>query len=216
MEQPWTALLVDLDGTVVDSGPGIIASLVYTLERYGKPVPVAETLRELIGPPLLDGLATIGFRPGELHEAIDVYRTHYRAHGLLHPPVYPGMAEWLRHQATIGRPVSLATSKPEYAAELVLDSLDLSDAFTCITGASADESRSEKSEVVAEALVRLRAAGADLDRPLMIGDRHYDVDGAAANGIPTAFVTWGYGTADESQGAIAVVDTIHDLRRITD
>ena len=215
MSTPYSCILFDLDGTIVDSGPGIIASLEYTLQRYGKPVPIAETLRELIGPPLLDGLATLGFAPDERHDAIEIYRAHYRAHGLLRPPVYPGMAEWLRQQAAIGRPVSLATSKPEYAAELVLDSLDLSGAFTSITGASADESRSEKTEVVAEALRRLRAAGADLTRPLMIGDRHYDVDGAAANGVPTAFVTWGYGTADESQGAIAIVDTIRDLRRIT-
>lgn len=211
----WTSLLVDLDGTIVDSAPGIVASLAYTLGRFGRPVPEDRHLRELIGPPILDGLASLGFGPEQAHEALAVYRAHYRAHGLLHPAVFPGMADWLREQAALGRPVSLATSKPEGLARLVLESLDLTAAFTSITGASDDESRSEKADVVAEALRRLHAAGADLARPLMVGDRHHDVDGAAANGLPTAFVTWGYGTAKESFRAVAVADTIRDLRRIT-
>ena len=78
--------------------------------------------------------------------------------------------------------------------------------FDELTGASDDETRSRKADVVAEALRRLAADGADLSRPVMVGDRIHDIEGAAENRVPTIFVTWGYGSPAESAGAVAVVD----------
>jgi phosphoglycolate phosphatase len=68
--------------------------------------------------------------------------------------------------------------------------------------------------VVAEALVRLSALGADMSNPVLIGDRIHDVEGAAANGIPTIFVTWGYGAPAEQAGAVAVAETPEELEKL--
>jgi phosphoglycolate phosphatase len=108
-------------------------------------------------------------------------------------------------------PLSLATSKPELPATLVLERYDLTQYFDELTGASADETRSKKADVVAEALRRLREDGADLSSPVMVGDRIHDTHGAAEHDVPTIFVTWGYGSPAEQAGAVAVVDDAHGL-----
>lgn len=86
--------------------------------------------------------------------------------------------------------------------------------FDVITGASDDEVRSAKADVVAEALVRLKGIGADLATPIMVGDREHDVHGAATNGVPTIFVEWGYGAPAETLGAVDVASTPAELERL--
>ena len=99
-----------------------------------------------------------------------------------------------------GIPMSLATSKPELPATNMLNTYGLRQYFDVITGASEDESRSAKADVVAEALRRLAAIGADVSRPVMVGDRIHDVEGAAAHNVPTIYVEWGYGSPAEQAG----------------
>ena len=113
-----------------------------------------------------------------------------------------------------GIPVSLATSKPELPATNMLNAYGLSRYFDVITGASEDETRSAKADVVAEALRRLAAIGADVSRPVMVGDRIHDVEGAAAHNVPTIYVEWGYGSPAEQAGAIATAATPEDLRTL--
>jgi phosphoglycolate phosphatase len=90
----------------------------------------------------------------------------------------------------------------------------LLDFFDIITGASDDEVRSSKEDVVAEALLRLEAFGADLSRPVLVGDREHDIEGAAANGVPTIFVDWGYGSAAEQAGSVALAHTPAELQQL--
>jgi phosphoglycolate phosphatase len=111
-------------------------------------------------------------------------------------------------------PMSLATSKPELPATLILEHFNLAKYFDIITGASEDEVRSAKKDVVAEALLRLEAMGADVSRPVLVGDREHDVQGAAANNVPTIFVEWGYGSVAEQAGSIATVSTPEELQRL--
>jgi phosphoglycolate phosphatase len=96
----------------------------------------------------------------------------------------------------------------------MLSHFGLLDQFDIITGASDDEVRSSKQDVVAEALLRLTAFGADLSRPVLVGDREHDVEGATANGVPTIFVDWGYGSPAEQAGTIAVAHTPAELQRL--
>jgi phosphoglycolate phosphatase len=151
---------------------------------------------------------------GEAAAALAIYRPRYLEIGALDSTVFPGVADVLKAVHAAGIPVSLATSKPETPARLILSHYGLLGEFDVITGASDDEVRSSKADVVAEALVRLAATGADLSRPVLVGDRKHDVEGAAANGIPTIFVDWGYGVADEQAGAIAVIPTPADLQKL--
>ena len=212
MSSRYTAVLFDLDGTIVDSAPGITATLARTFERLGMTVPPPDELLAYVGPPILDSFRDLAhFDIAESNRALDIYRPLYLETGVFDASVYPGIETVLRRIHESGIPLSLATSKPEQPATVVLEHYDLAKYFDELTGASADEIRSKKSDVVAEALRRLRADGADLSAPVMVGDRHHDIDGAAEHGVPTIFVTWGYGAATEQTGASAVVDTADEL-----
>jgi phosphoglycolate phosphatase len=215
MTRPFTSILFDLDGTIIDSAPGITATLVYTFETMGLPIPSPAELLAYVGPPILDSFRDRGgMSLGEAAEALAIYRPRYLESGALDSSLFPGVADVLRAVHAAGIPMSLATSKPETPATLMLSHFGLLGEFDIITGASDDEVRSSKEDVVAEALVRLADFGADLSRPVLVGDREHDVEGAAANGVPTIFVDWGYGSASEQAGTIAVAHTPAELREL--
>jgi phosphoglycolate phosphatase len=210
--KPWSAILFDLDGTIADSAPGITGSLSHTFEAMGLPVPMPAELVDYVGPPLLDAFRDFaGFSKDQAEHALSLYRRHYYAKGALDSTIFPGMPEVLAAVHDAGIPTSLATSKPEYPATMILDHAGLTQYLDIITGASEDEVRSAKKDVVEEALRRLDARGVDLSNPVLVGDRHHDVEGAAAHGLPTIFVDWGYGSPAEQVGAIAVVRSPSEL-----
>jgi len=213
MSHPYSAVLLDLDGTIIDSAPGITASLAAMFATLGRPVPTPSELLVYVGPPLQQSLVDIaGFSEPDSWQALAVYREHYLEHGAGNVTAYAGVPELVRAIRAAGVPMSLATSKPESLARLALSSIGLLDDIDVITGASEDEKRSEKAEIIALALERLTAFGADVSRPIMVGDRFYDVEGAAANDVPAIFVQWGYGSPAEQVGAIEVVATTDELR----
>jgi phosphoglycolate phosphatase len=215
MNPPWSCILFDLDGTIVDSAPGIIASLAWTLEQLGRPVPTPAELLEWVGPPILDSFRDRGgMTEPEAERALDTYRPHYLANGALDSTVYPGVADLMRELSRSPIPLSLATSKPESLATVMLEHFDLDQYFDFLTGASEDEVRSSKADVVAEALRRIAAAGHDISNPVLVGDRHYDVLGAAEHGVPTIFVGWGYGAPEEAVGTLATAKTPVELRAL--
>ena len=212
MNTDWTCILFDLDGTITDSAPGITASLGLMFEELGKPVPAPAELLAYVGPPILDSFRDLaGMTQEESAQALAVYRRHYLENGTSNSSVYPGIPQLLRAIHKSPLLLSLATSKPEFPAAVMLDNANLTQYFDVITGASADEVRSAKADVIAEALVRLKALGADISNPVMVGDRKHDVEGAAANGVPTIFVEWGYGSPAEHVGTIDVVQTPEQL-----
>ena len=215
MKSNWSCVLFDLDGTIADSAPGITATLAHMFEVLGLPVPTPAELLTYVGPPLLDAFRDFaGFSPERSAKALEVYREEYALNGVRGTAAYPGMDGVLRAVHEGGVPLSLATSKPELPALRMLDHYDLTKYFDVIAGASVDETRSAKADVVEEALVRLTAIGADVSNPVMVGDRVHDVEGAAAHGVPTIFVEWGYGSPAEQVGAVAVAKTPADLRTL--
>jgi phosphoglycolate phosphatase len=215
MTSPFSCVLWDLDGTIVDSAPGITASLAFTYRQLGLEVPDATELMRWVGPPIMDSFRDLAhLDPEESARALAIYREHYIVHGAVEADVFPGVEDVMRAVKAAGIPTSLATSKPEGPATLILERAGLVDALDIITGASADEVRSAKKDVVAEALQRLVAAGADISRPVLVGDRIHDVEGAAANGVPTIAVTWGYGSEAERAGTIATAHSPEELRRL--
>ncbi|NHF62752.1 HAD hydrolase-like protein [Microcella pacifica] len=212
---PYSAILLDLDGTVTDSAPGITDTLAWTFTQLGMPVPPPDELLRYVGPPLLDSFRDrAGLTLEERERALEVYRERYLDRGAYDSTLYPGMGPLVRDIAAAGIPLSLATSKPETPATLMLEHFTIAEHFDIITGASEDEVRSAKADVVAEALVRLRGMGADLSRPVMIGDRIHDIEGAAVHGIPTIAVTWGYGDDEERRNARAIAHDADELRSL--
>ncbi|MGI9824741.1 HAD hydrolase-like protein [Agromyces sp. Marseille-Q5079] len=210
----WAAVLFDLDGTIVDSAADITDSLAHMFASLGLEVPTRDQLLAYVGPPLLDSLRLLaGFDDAGAEHALSVYREDYAVR-LTQSPVFPGVAGVLERVHSAGIPIALATSKPESMARIVLDHAGLSQYFTVIAGASEDEVRSTKADVVAEALRRLQAEGVDTTHAVMVGDRGYDTLGAEANGVPTILVEWGYGSPAEADGAIAVVHSADQLRTL--
>ena len=215
MSNDYSCILFDLDGTIVDSAPGITATLAYTFEQLGLPIPTPSELMKYVGPPLLDSFRDYaGFSPEQSAEALVIYREKYLNVGAYDATQFPGVGLVLKAIHESALPMSLATSKPELPATLILEHFNLANYFDIITGASEDEVRSAKSDVVTEALLRLKAMGADISRPVLVGDREHDVLGAAANDVPTIFVEWGYGSVAEQAGAVAVVSTPEELKTL--
>lgn len=213
----WTCVLFDLDGTITDSAPGIIGSLAEMFQTLGLAVPSEKELMKYVGPPLLDGFRELaGMTEEEALRAADIYREIAvdNASDLADNSVFPGMPETLEALHDAGVPTAVATSKPEWRARNILDHFGLAELFTQIVGASRDEKLSAKADVVAEALRRLRSAGTDLRRAVMVGDRSFDVAGAAANDLPSILVGWGYGLPAEAVGTIARVETPAELTRL--
>lgn len=202
-------ILFDLDGTLTDSGEGIINCVVFALEHYGLPVPSKAELRSVVGPPLHDTLARYGVPKEKLDEAVTVFRSRYNPIGIYENVPYPGIREALEELKGEGYKLCVATSKPEEMANRVLRHFNLAGYFDTVCGGTLDESRSSKSEVIAYLLAQNGRA----DNMLMVGDTKFDVIGAAAHGIPTIGVAWGYGeTADmEAAGAKAIAQTPEHL-----
>ena len=215
MTSPYTCILFDLDGTIADSAPGITATLAYTLERIGLPIPRPSELLAWVGPPIMDSFRDLAHLAlPEAENALAIYREKYLDDGVSDSTVFPGMPQLIKDVHDAGIPFSLATSKPELPATLILEHYALARLFTVITGASEDEVRSAKKDVVEEALLRLKNLGVDISRPVMVGDREHDIQGAAAHGVPTIAVDWGYGSPAEYVGSIELAHDTDELRKL--
>lgn len=203
-------ILFDLDGTLIDSGPGIIKSVSYALEQMGLPIPEnRQELGKFVGPPLHVSFAEFyGLPPEEVRRAITLYREYYARQGIWECTVYPGVPELLARLNQAGLRLLVATSKPERFAVPVLERRGLAKEFAFIAGADDDNgNRSEKHQVIRYAL-----AACGIEDPasvLMVGDRKYDVAGAGACGIDTVGVLYGYGSTEEltAAGAVYLAET---------
>lgn len=206
-----SAVIFDLDGTISDSGPVITRSIAEALAEFGYPVPPPTELLRYVGPPIRTGFATFAQVPPEQVGAVVAdYRARYDDR-MLEAPVFAGMAKLVAGLHDRGVPIALATSKRQSIARVVLEHAGLSRYFTSIRGASEDETRAIKAHIVADALDGLRRAGADVDRAVMVGDRHHDVEGATSHDLAVVHVTWGYAFPGEDEGATAVATTVAEL-----
>lgn len=202
-------ILFDLDGTLTDSGEGIINCVILGLEHFGLPVPDRNALRVFVGPPLHDTFVKFGVPEDQADEAVRIYRSRYNTVGKFENTPYPGIYELLQTLRNNGHTLLVATSKPESLAVEIMDKFELSKYFHRICGASLDRSRCTKEDVIAYLLAQNGSA----EDMVMVGDTAFDVLGAAAHGIPTIGVSWGYGNVEEmvSAGAKAIAHTMDEL-----
>lgn len=194
-------LLFDLDGTLTDSRPGIIACLKHALVKMGEPAPADEDLLRFIGPPLRDAFAQLlraDLDAECVTAAIAAYRERFTATGMFENSVYARIPAVLDDLAARGARLYVATSKPRVFAERILDHFGLAARFEAIYGSELDGRLCDKTELIAHALAgsRLRAS-----ETVMIGDRHHDIVGALRNDVLAVGVLWGYGSEDELRGA---------------
>jgi phosphoglycolate phosphatase len=206
-------VIFDLDGTLTDSAEGIVASFLHALSHVGAPVPEGDLTAQIVGPPMDDT-----FRAMELganaDAAIAAFRAEYGSRGWAMNTLFDGIAPLLADLRAAGVRLAVATSKLEPTAQRVLAHFGLDQHFEVIAGASPDGSRKTNVEVLAHALDQLQPLP---ERVLMVGDRSHDVDGAAAHGIDTVVVGWGYGQRDFADGfsktGVTHAATVDELRR---
>ena len=205
-------ILFDLDGTLTDSGEGIINCVIYALERFGLPVPAREELRYFVGPPLHDSFVKQGVPADRAEEAVAVYRERYVPTGMFENTPYPAIRELLETLKAEGHTLYVASSKPEWMCVEILKHFDLAKYFSMICGATMDTSRTHK-EAVIEYLIQENGRA---DNMVMVGDTKFDVLGAKAHGILCIGVSWGYGTVEAMQqaGAAAIAETMEDLEKL--
>ena len=207
-------VIFDLDGTLTDSAEGIVASFLHALSHIGAAVPDGDLAARIVGPPMDDTLRSM--KLGEVaEEAIAAFRAEYGARGWAMNTLFDGIESLLADLRAAGVRLAVATSKLEPTARRILAHFGLDQHFEVIAGASPDGSRKTKVEVLAHALAQLEPLP---ERVLMVGDRSHDVDGAAAHGIDTVVVGWGYGHADFADGfsdtGVTHAATIDELRRV--
>ena len=203
-------VLVDLDGTLVDPKPGLIGSFQHALRQLGAPVPPADELTWVIGPPLRTSFPKVLGDAMRTEEALAHYREHYRNGAMFDAIVYDGIVDALDRLSAAGCRLIVATSKPHAFARPILERLGLARHFAAAHGPELDGTNDHKADLLAHIIAR---EGIDPARAVMIGDREFDVIAAARNGIPAVGVTWGYGSAEElrSAGAVALCDRPADL-----
>jgi len=205
-------ILFDLDGTLTDSGEGIMNCARLALEHYGIPIPSEKEMRTFVGPPLHESFIRFGVPVEEADNAIKIYRSRYLTVGKYENFPYPGIPEMLAKLQREGHKLYVATSKPESTALDILEHFHLTNYFTIICGASMDKSRSTKADVIAYLL----AQAGQVENCVMVGDTAFDVLGAKAHGIPTIGVSWGYGLVEDMRdaGAAAIAGNPRELYEI--
>ncbi|MBD8505565.1 HAD-IA family hydrolase [Hoyosella sp. G463] len=198
----FPVVLVDLDGTMTDSAPGVIASFRHAVEAVGFEVPAAFPVLDVVGPPMIDTLASLGVEGAIAERALAAYFERYGTLGWQESTVYDGIPEALAALRGAGARLAVATSKAETNSLKMLRHHGLEQFFEVIGTASDDGTRRRKADVIAHAL---RELGIPVERAardvVMVGDRIHDVEGASAHGISTISVTWGYGSDTEHAGA---------------
>jgi len=214
---PYSCVLWDVDGTIVDASVGILRRLDIALTHFGHPAPTREELVHWIGPPMFQSFQVqAGMTPEQSAEAVAFYRTLGKADGYTTDVrTYPGVSEIIRDLHEAGVPQATASSKPEIQVDALVDFFELRPYFLTTVGATPDESTlASKTDIVAEALRRLSERGADISRPVLIGDRHHDVAGGNANGVPVIFVEWGFSNPDEGDEAAKRAASVDELRAL--
>ena len=205
-------VIFDLDGTLTDSAEGIVASFRHALAAIGAEAPDGDLADRIVGPPMHSTLAAMGLG-ARADEAIAAYRSDYSERGWAMNALYDGVAELLGDLRSAGVRLAVATSKAEPTARRILDHFALAQHFEVIAGASLDGSRATKAEVLGHALNQLQPLP---DGIVMVGDRAHDVQGAAAHGIATIVVGWGYGRTDFDDAAPAAPPPITHVRTVAD
>ncbi|MDQ0144504.1 HAD hydrolase-like protein [Pseudarthrobacter niigatensis] len=214
MTSTTVPVIFDLDGTLVDPAGGITEGIASALRGLGLPVPGQDLLDAMIGPKLSDSLLNVANVPAEhLDEVVRLYREYYVAKGIAQSRLYPGIRGILESFAEAGRPVAVATQKPQRLARKVLAHHGIDGFFHGIHGSADDETAVEgvplgKTQIIAAALRNL-----DTQHAIMVGDRAQDVSGAIANGLDCIGVVWGFAPDGELEeaGSVAVVSTGDEL-----
>lgn len=211
----WKYLFFDLDGTLTDPMQGITRAVQYALRHFGIKVTDLTTLCPFIGPPLRNSFREFyDMSDAEAGAAVAKYREYYAPKGIFENSLYEGIPGLLAELRGSGATLVMATSKPTHFAEQIARHFGFADDFALISGSLPDGSRDAKADVIRHALATLGIG--DARQAVMIGDRRFDIEGAAATGLDSIGVLWGYGSREEMEAAkpTCIAEDIPALRKL--
>jgi len=206
-------LLLDVDGTLIDSLPGIQRGFRHTLDLLGWPHPDQEFTDRIAGPPMETTLRSLGMSEELAQEGLQIYLEYTRRGGWADAATFPGTLELVRRWKAAGLTLATATSKGESFARQILEREGFLEHIDFLGAAQEDGPRRRKSAVI-EHVLATNGWRVDTSDILMIGDRSHDIEGAAEHGIDTVAVAWGYGTPAEWATAAHTAHTPEDLEGI--
>lgn len=188
-------LLLDLDGTLTDPAPGILAGARAALTSLGREIPPDHDLLSMIGPPIRVSFRQMLGPDGDVEEAVRLYRAYVAERGLKEASVYPGIFEALAElrEAYAGR-LFICTAKSQPFAQATADHFGFSPYLAGVYGAHLDGQFEDKADLIAH---MIPAVGIDPSTAIMVGDRSYDMLAARKNGLNALGVLWGYGSKAE-------------------
>ena len=188
----YDTVILDLDGTITESAPGIMRSAAYALEKMGRPVPGEDVLRRFVGPPLVDSfIRYCGLTEAEAMEAIEIYRERHTVLGWKEARVYTGIAPMLIALKRAGAYIALASSKPLPLCKETLAYFGLLPLFDRLSAPPYSATKADKEQLILDALP------ARFEHACMIGDRRFDMDGARRSGVTAIGAGYGYGSEEE-------------------
>ena len=215
-------ILFDLDGTLTDPKEGITTCVQYALSAFGIEEPDADNLTPFIGPPLKESFMEFyEFDEEKAEAAVEKYRERFRDKGMFENRIYDGVPEMIRKLKGNHKKLAVASSKPTVFVKQILDHFEIGKYFDVIVGSELDGTRTDKAEVVAEALRQLYGENAEdiedkKSNTVMVGDRKFDVAGAKAEGLVSVAVSYGYGPLDELKIAKPdyIVRSVEELEKL--
>ncbi len=206
-------LVLDLDGTLVDTVPDLAAALNRLMAARGLPGFDFPGTAAMVG----DGVARLvekafaarGLLPDST--AIAEFSSDYAAHAAVESRLFPGVEATLRDLIGEGWRLAVCTNKPEGAARSLLDAVGLTPLMHAVGGGDSFPVRKPDP---AHLLATLAAAGGQPDRAAMIGDHANDVVASRGAGVPCIFAAWGYGPPAMAEGAVAVAASMPEVAAI--
>ena len=216
----FSCVLWDVDGTIADASAGILPRIEIVLGELGKPSIPADQVNRWIGPPMLESFQLLaGLSLDDATKAVARYRELASLQGYANSVrLYDGVVDVIREVHAAGVPQTTASTKPGNQIDAIFEHFELTELFVAVHGATPTAAVNDtKTDVLRRALDDMRSRGVDISRPVLIGDRHHDIDGAAELGegypeVPVIFARWGFGSAEEEAGALTAVDTPAALR----
>ena len=192
----------DLDGTLTQSEFGIVDSVTYALRKFGIEGESREKLKQFIGPALFESFQNLyHFNKEDADRAVVYYREFYEAEGIYMSPLYDGVEKMLRDLDEKGKELYVVTAKPQEMAEKVLRHTGILGYFQGVIGPDRSARKTDKASLIRRAFELLSKEADNIDRiaeqSLMVGDRHYDMEGAAEAGVDSMGVLYGYGSRQE-------------------
>lgn len=210
----YSAVIFDFDGTICDTGEGILKSAKYALESFGYEAPEYNELTCFIGPPLLITFQEkFGADPARADELVRKFRERYTNKGVFESRLYDGIKELLISLKKDNIKIGIASSKPQDYIETLLDRFGIKSYFDAVCGVTFTADCEAKTSIIARCQKQLGVTG---NKCLMAGDKKYDIEGAKTNIIDSVGVLWGYGTKFEliEAGAKFIVDKVEDIASV--